>query len=155
MSEIQYVTHIQTFFSLAYARMPASKKCPTARNLLHFRCKAVLKKKIFVTARRKSAGIRGYFKGFQRSCGGNIPFKTILITVSKSMQIPPTDSRRENSYCFLTSPQQFLYFFPLPQGQGSLGFAFSFFLTGCFLSVPSEEPLVAVIFAVCSRFVSS
>ena len=64
MSEIQYVTHIRAFFSLPYDSMPAEKKSPTARNLLHFRCEAVLKEEIFVTARRKSAGIRGYFKDF-------------------------------------------------------------------------------------------
>ena len=61
---MRYFTHIRAFFSLTYARMTASKKCPTARNLLHFRCEAVLKEKIFVSARRKSVEIRGYFKDF-------------------------------------------------------------------------------------------
>ena len=64
MSEIQYFTHIRPFFSLPYVSMAASKKCPTARNLLHFRCNAVLKEKIFVTTRQKSAEIRGYFNDF-------------------------------------------------------------------------------------------
>ncbi|MBQ3151820.1 MAG: hypothetical protein IJB86_11310, partial [Clostridia bacterium] len=58
MSEMQYFTHIRPFFSLPYVSMAASKKCPTARNLLHFRCNAVLKEKIFVTTRQKSAEIR-------------------------------------------------------------------------------------------------
>jgi len=44
--------------------MPAEKKYPTARKLLYFRCEAVLKEKIFITARQKPEGIRGYFKGF-------------------------------------------------------------------------------------------
>jgi hypothetical protein len=44
--------------------MPAEKKYPTAHKILYFRCEAVLKEKIFVTARRKSAEIRGYFKDF-------------------------------------------------------------------------------------------
>jgi len=61
--------------------MPAEKKSPTARNLLHFRCEAVLKEEIFVTARQKSAEIRGYFKDFQRSRGGNIHFKTLWLVV--------------------------------------------------------------------------
>ena len=43
MSEIQYFTHIRAFFSLTYESMPAEKKYPTARKLLNFRCKAVLK----------------------------------------------------------------------------------------------------------------
>ncbi len=85
MSEMQHITHIRTLFPLPYARMPASKKCPTARNLLYFRCEAVLNEKIFVMPRQKSAGIRGYFKDFQHRQGGNLPLKTIFITVSKSM----------------------------------------------------------------------
>jgi len=64
MSEIQYLTHIRAFFSLTYDSMPAEKKYPTARKLLYFRCEAVLKEKIFITARQKPEGIRGYFKGF-------------------------------------------------------------------------------------------
>ena len=78
MSEIQYLPHIRKFFSLPYDSMPAEKKFPTAQNLLHFRCIAVLKEQIFVITRRKTAEIRGYFKGFQRSYGGNMPFKTIF-----------------------------------------------------------------------------
>ncbi len=85
MSETQNLTHIRAFFSLPYDCMPAEKKSPTARNPLCFRCVAVLKVKIFVITRRKTAEIRGYSKGFQRSYGGNIPFKTISITVYKSM----------------------------------------------------------------------
>ena len=64
MSEIQYLTHIRAFFSLTYDSMPAEKKYPTAHKILNFRCEAVLKKKIFVTARQKSEGIRGYCKDF-------------------------------------------------------------------------------------------
>jgi hypothetical protein len=44
--------------------MPAEKKYPTAHKILDFRCEAVLKEKIFVTARQKSEGIRGYCKDF-------------------------------------------------------------------------------------------
>ena len=79
----------------------------------------------------------------------------LIIQALIEHKIPRRAVGGNHFYCFLTSPQQFLYFFPLPQGQGSLGLAFSFLRTGCFLSVPSVEPLVAVIFAVCSRFVSS
>ena len=64
MSEMQYLTRIRAFFSLPYGSMPAEKKYPTARKLLYFRCEAVLKEKIFVTARQKSEGIRGYCKDF-------------------------------------------------------------------------------------------
>jgi len=64
MSEIEYLTHIRAFFSLSYDSMPAEKKFPTAHNLMHFRCRAVLKEEIFVIARQKTAEIRGYFKGF-------------------------------------------------------------------------------------------
>ncbi|MBQ3604594.1 MAG: hypothetical protein IJA02_12220, partial [Clostridia bacterium] len=74
-----------TFFSLPYGSMPAENKYPTAHKILYFRCETVLKEKFFVTARRKVAEIRGYFKTFQRSCGGKFSFKTILITVYKSI----------------------------------------------------------------------
>lgn len=64
MSEIQYLMHIREFFSLTYDSMTAEKKFPTAHNLLHFRCRAVLKEEIFVITRQKAAEIRGYFKDF-------------------------------------------------------------------------------------------
>ena len=41
-------------------------------------------------------------------------------------------------------PQHFLYFLPLPQGQGSLRPTFWPFLTGCFLTVPSLPALSPV-----------
>ena len=101
MSEMQYLTHIRAFFSLPYGRMPAEKKYPTAHKILDFRCEAVLKEKIFVTARRKSEGIRGYCKDFQRSCGGNITFKTIFIAVCKSIS---QSYRLYQAFLPLTSP---------------------------------------------------
>ena len=61
---MQYFTHIRAFFSLSYDSMPVEKEHPTAHKILLFRCEAVLKEKIFVTARQKVAGIRGYFKTF-------------------------------------------------------------------------------------------
>ena len=48
-------------------------------------------------------------------------------------------------------PQHFLYFLPLPQGQGSLRPTFWPFLTGCFLTVPSLPALSPVTLATRSR----
>ncbi|MBR0349709.1 MAG: hypothetical protein IIX16_08770, partial [Clostridia bacterium] len=62
--ETQHITHIRAVFSLTYVRMTASKSYPTVRNLLCFRCKAVLKEEIFDSARQKSADILTYFKDF-------------------------------------------------------------------------------------------
>lgn len=50
---MQYFTHIRAFFSLTYDSMSAEKKYPTAHKILYVRCGAVLKEKIFVTARQK------------------------------------------------------------------------------------------------------
>ena len=58
----------------------------------------------------------------------------------------PTVVRKHQAF----RPQQFLYFLPLPQGQGSLGYTFAFSrFTGPF---GKESSLfVPVIFACCSR----
>ncbi|MDY5948414.1 MAG: hypothetical protein SPJ42_04125, partial [Oscillospiraceae bacterium] len=59
----------RAFFSLTYGSMPAEKKYPTAHNLLDFRCGAVLREKIFVPSRRKSAGILYVFQRFLTQTG--------------------------------------------------------------------------------------
>ena len=64
MSEMQYLTHIRAFFSLPYGSMPAEKKYSTAHKILDFRCEAVLKEKIFVTARQKSVRNTRLFQRF-------------------------------------------------------------------------------------------
>ena len=53
------------------------------------------------------------------------------------------------TYSFL--PQHFLYFKPLPQGQGSLRPGFLPERTGCLVREPSSAPAVAVGFIICSR----
>ena len=83
MSEIQYFTHIQAFFSLPYESMPAEKKSPTAHKLLHFRCGAVLKEKIFVTARRKSEGICDMPKIFNEDVAKVFLLKPYLLMFTK------------------------------------------------------------------------
>ena len=85
MSEIQYLTHIRAFFSLTYGSMPAENKYPTAHNLLHFRCEAVLREKIFVPSRRKSAVILYVFQRFLTQTGRKDPLKTIFIAAKKTI----------------------------------------------------------------------
>ena len=54
------------------------------------------------------------------------------------------------AFPYYLRPQQFLYFSPLPQGQGSLGYTFAFsLLTGPFFTVSSL--LVLVTLATCSQ----
>ena len=54
---------------------------------------------------------------------------------------------------YASRPQQFLYFLPLPQGQGSLRPIF-FTLRGCFFTVPSPPTLSDVVLATRSRLTS-
>lgn len=55
---------IEVFFSLTYASMPSEKKHSAESKLRPFRCFAVLKEQIFVTARRKSARNTRLFQRF-------------------------------------------------------------------------------------------
>ena len=59
--------------------------------------------------------------------------------------------RGPGSYSSSFIPQHFLYFLPLPQGQGSLRPGFLPFLTGYFFTVPSAPALSPVTLATRSR----
>ncbi len=55
---------IEAFFSSPYSSMPSEKKHSAESKLRPFRCFAVLKEQIFVTARRKSARNTRLFQRF-------------------------------------------------------------------------------------------
>ena len=98
------------------------------------------------------ASLAGAPDRFRRKIQFTSPYQ-----IPKKIPSPEAHPEREYIYIFylFTAPQHFLYFLPLPQGQGSFGPIFAPLRTVRPYSLPSDAPLVEVISATFVRLVSS